>query len=190
MPHYICNNPFVKLRQGYEAQMYHSDSPRYFSCVRSIDLKSGKPIVMEPGHNFGFMHITPEGEVQLFFILVDDNLNRAPWPKLQKKLHEQAQFYIDQFALQHYKGKDKKGSWSLLRDYNAVTPGLKIILLQQQDIYLVSHRAGICTCDTEDEVFDFLIDLLEYPEELLEQGDFNVINAQKKPELRPFSLVD
>jgi hypothetical protein len=98
MPHYLCHNPFLRLKEGIEALMYHSDSPRYFSCIRSLDLRDRMPIMHDIGPNFGFVHIAPDQQSKLYFIVVDDNLNKATSQKLQKKLHEQAQFFIDQFT--------------------------------------------------------------------------------------------
>src|SRR5262245_54934252 len=124
MPHYICSNPFLGLKEGIEVLMYHSESPRYFSCIRRLDLTSSLPVVAELGPNFGVIHIAPDKQSRLYFIIVDDNLNRATAQKLQKKLQEQAQFYIDQYVYEHYKESEDKGSWLLLRDYNRFTPGL------------------------------------------------------------------
>ncbi len=190
MPHYICTNPFIKLKEDYVAELYHSESPRFFSCVRRIDLKKEKPIFFEVGPSFGFVHITPGEDVQLYFIIIDDNLNRAPWLKLQKKLKEQAQFYIDQFSHQQYKDKKEKGSWSLLRDYNASTPGLKIIHLKAYDSFIVCHERGVCNFFDEEEVFDFLSDTLQYTDGQLEKGDLNIIEFAEKADVRPFSLSE
>jgi hypothetical protein len=181
MPHYFCNNPFLQLTEGIEAQMYHSDSPRYFSCVRSLDLKSKTPLLYDRGPNLGFIHITPDQQPRLFFIIVDDNINRASFQKLQKIMQQQAQFFIDQFINDHYKDHEDKGKWLLLRDYNSLTPGLKIIDVKAFDTFLVSCERGLYSCATEDAVFEFLEDILEYPEEQVEKGSFIIIDPTYKP---------
>jgi hypothetical protein len=181
MPHYFCNNPFLRLNEGIETVMYHSDSPRYFSCIRSLDLKNKIPVQYDTGPNFGFIHIAPDQQARLFFIIVDDNINRASPQKLQKIMQQQAQFFIDQFINEHYKDVEDKGKWLLLRDYNSFTPGLKIIHFKAHDTFLVSCEGGLHGCATEEDVFDFLEDILEYPEEQVEKGSFNVIDPTYKP---------
>jgi hypothetical protein len=112
---------------------------------------------------------------------VDDNINRASGQRLQKVMQEQAQFFIDQFINDHYKESEDKGKWLLLRDYNSFTPGLKIIHFKEHDTFLVSSERGLYGCATEDGVFEFLEDILEYPEEHVENGSFNVIDPTYKP---------
>jgi hypothetical protein len=181
MPHYFCNNPLLQLKEGIEVLMYHSDPPRYFSCIRSVDLKSKIPVQYDVGPNFGFIHITPDHQARLYFIVVDDNLNRASPQKLQKVMQQQAQFFIDQFINDHYKESEDKGKWLLLRDYNSFTPGLKIIHFKVHDTFLVSCEGGLHGCATEEAVFEFLEDILEYPEEHVEKGSFNVIDPTFTP---------
>ncbi|HUQ65410.1 MAG TPA: hypothetical protein VM101_04615 [Flavitalea sp.] len=181
MPHYICSNPHIRLNEGIEAQMYHSDSPRYFSCVRSFDLHNKMPVQYDVGPNFGFIHIAPDEQTKLYFIVVDDNLNRASPQKLHKVMQEQAQFFIDQFIAEHYKESDDKGKWLLLRDYNSFTPGIKIIHFKMHNTFLVSCEKGLHGCATEDDMFEFLTDILEYPDEQVKKGSFNVINQAFTP---------
>lgn len=161
--------------------MYHSDSPRYFSCIRSLDLKSKIPVQYDRGLNLGFIHIAPNQQPRLFFIIVDDNINRASAQRLQKIMQEQAKFFIDQFTNDNYKESEDKGKWLLLRDYNSFTPGLKIIYFKAHNTYLVSCEGGLHGCATEEEVYEFLEDILEYPEEHVEKGSFNVIDPTYKP---------
>ncbi|WPQ63347.1 hypothetical protein SIO70_00525 [Chitinophaga sancti] len=176
MPHYICSNPFLQLSEGIETMMYHSDSPRYFSCVLSLDLKNRMPVMYETGPNLGIVHITPDQQTRLYFIVVDDNLNKSSTQKMQKTLRQQAQFFIDQFVAQHYNSSEDKGSWMWLRDYNSLTPGLQIIHFKAHNTFLVSCERGLHGCANEQEVSEFLTDILEYPENHIENGGFNIID--------------
>lgn len=161
--------------------MYHSDSPRYFSCVRTLDLKNKMPVLYDKGGNFGFYHIAPDQQVSFFFIIVDDNINRASFQKLQKVMQQQAECFIEQFITDHYKGIEDKGRWHILRDYNSYTPGLKIIHFKTHDTFLVSCEGGLHGCATEKEVFEFLVNILEYPEEQVKKGSFNIVDPTYKP---------
>lgn len=139
------------------------------------------PVQYDTGPNLGFIHIAPDQQARLFFIIVDDNINRASFQKLQKVMQQQAQFFIDQFTNEHYKESEDKGKWSLLRDYNSFTPGLKIIFFKAHNTFLVSCEGGLHGCATEEEVFEFLEDILEYPEKQVAEGSFNVIDPTYKP---------
>ncbi|WP_143709239.1 hypothetical protein [[Flexibacter] sp. ATCC 35208] len=184
MPHYICSNPFLRLNEGIETMMYHSDSPRYFSCIQSLDLNSRMPVMHETGLNLGFVHVTPDQQTRLYFIIVDDNLNKASLQKMQKVMQEQAQFFIDQFIAVKYKDSEDKGKWMLMRDYNSFTPGLKIIHFKIHDTFLVSCERGLHGCATEEEVFEFLTDILEYPEQHVGKGSFNLIDPANTPSIQ------
>ncbi|WPV66340.1 hypothetical protein [Chitinophaga sp. LS1] len=184
MPHYICSNPFLRLNEGIETMMYHSDSPRYFSCIQSLDLNSRMPVIYETGLNLGFVHVTPDQQTRLYFIIVDDNLNKASLQKMQKVMQEQAQFFIDQFIAVKYKDNEDKSKWMLMRDYNSFTPGLKIIHFKIHDTFLVSCERGLYGCTTEEEVFEFLTDILEYPEQHVGKGSFNLIDPANTPSIQ------
>lgn len=181
MPHYFCNNPSLRLKEGIETMMYHSDSPRYFSCIRSFDVENKMPVLYDTGPNFGFIHIAPDKRIRLFFIIVDDNINRASFQKLHKVMQQQAELFIDQFISDHYKDAEDKGKWLNLLDYNSYTPGLKIIQFKAHETFLVSSEGGLYSCATEEEMYEFLEDILEYPEKQIEEGSFNVIDPTYKP---------
>ncbi|WP_179091407.1 hypothetical protein, partial [[Flexibacter] sp. ATCC 35208] len=174
----------LTLNEGIETMMYHSDSPRYFSCIQSLDLNSRMPVLYETGFNLGFVHVTPDQQTRLYFIIVDDNLNKASPQKMQKVMQEQAQFFIDQFIAIKYKDSEDKGKWMLMRDYNSFTPGLKVIHFKIHDTFLVSCERGLHGCATEEEVFEFLTDILEYPEQQLAKGSFNVIDPANTPSIQ------
>lgn len=177
---YLCNNPFVRLKEGIEAQMYHDGSPRYFSYIRTVKVSSAYPMALDVGPNFGFISLSPDDQMKLYFIVISDNINRAPINKLKKNMQDQAQFYVDQLNHRDYLGQEKQSKWMLFKDYSILTPGLQVIEFKTQKTFMVSHPTGLTSYTKEDDLFDFLIDVLGYSQEQLSQGGCNVVKIKKE----------
>jgi hypothetical protein len=171
----LCHNPFTRLREGIDTLMYHSVSPRYLSYVLSIDMTSEYPLAMGIGINKGFLYLSATGDPEVYFIVVTDNTNKASAQKLSAVLQQQAQFYANHLNLPN-KGREKQGSWVLFTDYNDQTPGLQIIQIQPQKTFIVSHPRGVTNFPDEEDLFDFLTDALQYSEEVLSKGSYNIID--------------
>lgn len=166
------------IRNGVETVIHHSVNPRYLSYVLQVDIKSLFPMVIEMGLNIGFSY-KYKGEVKVCFLVIKENIDKTSADILSLILYQQVQFYVN-YLIENQK-IDMQSGWTLFKDYNCLTPGLKIIEFRPQRTFIVSHNHGVSCFMDKTDLFDFLINGLMYSEELIDEGAYNIIE-QHYPE--------
>lgn len=170
---FILNkNQLKPLRNGVEAIIHHSASPRYVSYVLPVDVTSQFPLIIEMGINIGFSYID-RGEVKVYFLVIKENIDESSADILSVILYQQIQFYVKH--LSENQNINKQICWTAFKDYNCLTPGLKIIEFKPQRTFIVSHPHGISCFMDKADLFDFLINAMRYSKELINEGTFNII---------------
>lgn len=153
----------------------HSVNPLYTSYVLPVDISSQFPLVIEIGINMGFSYMD-KGKINVCFMVIKKNTDKASLEVLSPLLYQQALFYID--YLNEGRSLEDQNSWMPFRDYNRLTPGLRIIEFRPQRTFIVSHPLGISSFMNKPDLFGFLMDGLRYPLELILEGDYNVIEQK------------
>ncbi len=168
---FLCINPLSVPPEGVTGYIYHYDKPRFFASIQSIDHESEMKELHAAGPNIVFLYERGDGLKQLVLLVIDQKIDRAT-DKLDAALKQAAGWYAGCLARQDA-DTYSKSKWSLLMDYNKLTPQLKIIELTRFNKYLVSHPEGIFSFDNTDTMDNFLNQTLEYTDEQLEEGYHN-----------------
>lgn len=168
---FLCINPLSVPPEGISGYIYHYDKPRFFASIQSIDHDAAFKDTHATGSNIIFHYKRGDGLQQLVLLVIDQKIDRTT-DKLNAALNQAAGWYAACLARQDA-GTYSKSSWSLLMDYNKLTPRLQIIELTSFNKYLVSHPEGIFTFDNADTMDNFLNHTLEYSDEQLEEGYHN-----------------
>ena len=168
---FLCINPLSVPPDGITGYIFHYDIPRFFASIQSIDHDAEFKDIHATGGNIIFQYKRGDGLQQLIILTIDLTLGRVS-DKLDAALKQAAGWYAACLARQDAITYSKS-SWSLLMDYNKLTPRLQIIELTSFNKYLVSHPEGIFTFDNTDTMDNFLTQTMEYTDEQLEEGHHN-----------------
>ena len=168
---FLCINPLSVPPDGITGYIFHYDAPRFFASIQSIDHDADFKDIHATTPNIIFQYKRGDGLQQLIILTIDLTLSRVS-DKLGAALKQAAGWYAACLARQDVVTYSKSG-WSLLMDYNRLTPRLQIIELTDYNKYLVSHAEGIFTFDNTDTMDNFLTQTMEYTDEQLEEGHHN-----------------
>ena len=168
---FLCINPLSVPSEGVTGYVYHYDKPRFFASIQSIDHDAEFREIYVTAPNIIFQYKRGDGLQQLILIVLDQKIDKIT-DKLADALKQAAGWYAACLARQDAITYSKS-SWSVMMDYNKLTPRLQIIELTSFNKYLVSHPEGIFTFDNADTMDNFLNHTLEYTDEQLEEGYHN-----------------
>jgi len=168
---FLCINPLIVPPEGITGYIYHHDKPRFFASIQSIDHDAAFEDIHTTGPNIIFHYKRGDGLQQLVLLVQDQKMDKVTG-KLDTALKQAAGWYAACLARQDA-ATYSKSSWSLMIDYNKMTPQLQVIELTGFNKFLVSHPEGIFTFDDADTMDNFLNRTLEYSDEQLEEGYHN-----------------
>lgn len=169
---YLCTNPLYQLPEGVISYMYSDKKPRFFATIHSISKgEDFKPVYLKGSHII-FRYIRGDGKHQLFIICLIRHLDRAA-TSLTLSLRQAAGWYCSCMASRDAP-EYGKCSWSLLADFNVLTPGLQVIHYEQADRYVLSFPTGVYTFADHQSMDEFLSEVLEYNDRQLESGNTNI----------------
>ena len=168
---YLCINPLSPPPEGVSGYIFHYDKPRFFASIQSLDHEAEFKDLHATGNNIVFQYKRGDGLQQLVLLVIDQQIDKAT-AKVTEALRQAAGWYAGCLARQDA-ATYSKSSWSLMMDYNKMTPGLQVIELTTFNKYLVSQPEGLFTFDDPDAMDNFLFAELEYSDEQLEEGYHN-----------------
>jgi hypothetical protein len=169
---YICHNPLYTFTGGITAYVFHAGKPRFFAALFTIDPKDFHPLNYD-GRNLPFLYRRGDGHLQLFLILVTQDIDRAGG-KLDAALKQAASWHASALNAEDEKNYGKRSAMNLLPDYNALTPAMKVIQLPAVNKYILCEPKGVSSFDTPEAMDQFMTDTLGYNDLQLESGNQNV----------------
>ncbi len=170
---FLCLNPLLVFRETMTGYVYHSGKPRFFAAFFTIDPVKGFYHLDYPGRNLVFVYTRGDGHMQVFLLIVSQNIDRAT-SKLDTALKQAAAWHTTCLNLEDQKKYGKQSSFYFLTDFNLLTPGLKIMHLAGIDKYVLSYPDGIKSFDNARAMDEFMTETLGYNEVQLETGHHNV----------------
>jgi hypothetical protein len=168
---FFCNNPLLVFKPdtGY---IFHSVKPRFYALFFTIDAVTNFSNLDYGGHNLFFVYTRGDGRMQLFLLVVSQNIDRAA-SKLDVVLKQAAAWHATCLNLEDEKKYGKKSSYHFLEEFNLLTPGLKLLYLEGINKYVVSYPDGVRSFDGPEAMDRFLVSL-GYNDLQLQTGHQNV----------------
>ncbi|MCK9402305.1 MAG: hypothetical protein M0Q26_02800 [Chitinophagaceae bacterium] len=176
---YLCHNPVMHNPESSIHYVYHEDSPRFFAGLMEIIPANTFNHFAYGNRNKLFIYLRGDGQMQLYLLLVYQNLDRAT-VKMDKALKEAVIWYCSALNMEDEKKYGKQSKFKLLQNYNLLTPGLQIVHLEGIDRYLLSYDSGVKSFDSPLAMDRFLSVDLKYTDLQLEEGNHNVFNPSLK----------
>src|SRR3989442_7489387 len=174
---FFCTNPLVAFKPG-PGYIFHGGKPRFEAAFFTIDAVNNFHDLDYPGHNLFFVYTRGDGMMQLFLLVVTQNIDRAT-TKLDVALKQAGAWHATCLNLEDEKKYGKKSSYHFLTEFNLLTPGLKILHLQGVNKYVVSYTDGVKSFDSPPVMDQFLVSL-GYNDLQLESGHQNVYAPKAK----------
>lgn len=168
---FFCTNPLVTFKPG-TGYIFHASKPRFEAAFFTIDAVNNVHHLNYPGRNLFFIYTRGDGIMQLFLLVVTQNIDRAT-TKLDFALKQAAAWYAACLNLEDEKKYGKKSSYQFLTEFNLLTPGLRVLHLEGINKYVVSYPEGVNSFDSLEAMDKFLVSL-GYNDLQLESGHQNV----------------
>jgi len=146
--------------------------PRFFAVVERIRQDVPVSKISYKGANVIFSYGLNGEPAQDYLLAVNDNIDNAPYTKLNKVLIKAAEWFVRVKGLE---AKAKRVEYCFLHDYTPVVPALQLVRYEQSAEFLLSFGAGVKGFKTLPEVEAFMTEELKLPENVV-KGDV-VINA-------------
>lgn len=171
---FFCDTSISPPAEDRGCYIYHFDSPRFFAAVTRINDDASFVDQNYSGYNILFGYNRADKHRQFYCMQVVQNIDKAA-KKMPAALHAAASWYCACLDLEDHVKYGAHSSWTILGDFNVLTPGLQILRLPKQKKYLISYANGIKTVDKEEALDLYLQQVLAFPEVALEKGIINTL---------------
>lgn len=174
---FFCTNPLVAFKPG-TGYIFHSSKPRFEAAFFTIDGVKDFHDTDYAGRNLFFVYTRGDGMIQLFLLVITQNIDRAS-TKLDAALKQAAAWQATCLNLEDEKKYGKKSRYHFLTEFNLLTPGLRILHLEGFNKYVVSYTDGIKSFDSLEAMDKFMVSL-GYNDLQLESRHQNVYAPKAK----------
>lgn len=167
---YLCSRPGTEPAAGILAHLYNAKWPRFLARVEKLGEAGPVAEIGYRGANVVFSMGLDGGQPSEYLLIVEDNIDKADYPRLIKPLQKAVEWYMQIAA-----GKEgaSRFEYSLLEDYSPETPALQVIYFEKTEEFLLSHEKGIAGFNTVDDVDDYMRVILKVPETVIGSGNIN-----------------
>ena len=175
---FLCNNPLLVFSEGMTGYVFHAGKPRFLAAFFTIDPVKRFFELDYGGHNLLFVYTRADGDMQLFLLIVKQNIDRAI-AKLDQALEQAAAWHVTCLNAVDQKKYGGQSRFNFLADYNVLTPGLKVLELPEIKKYVLSYPEGIKPFGNREAMDKFMVSL-GYNDLQLETGFQNVFAPDVK----------
>lgn len=157
---YLCENPLKKPRKGKLGYIYSATNPRFFAALYQLTpclLASDESL---EGINKVFCYQPVAAEERDFYLLVvEDNRDNAIAEQLLIALEKAVHWYCGVLSSGPIKITGEKAGFGLLADFNEQLPGVQVVHLEQEGLYLLSYFGGVECFEDFADLQDFLVEM-------------------------------